>query len=383
MSQLRRATLRPHLRAIWAASHRLGDGDLKSFGIGLALAAVCAGAGLCAESGDGPARYDAMIARHAQANGVPEALVRRVIVRESKYNPRARNGAYWGMMQLSMATARGAGFRGSPSELLDAETNLRYGVRYLAGAYKTARGNHDRAVGFFARGYYYAAKRQGMLASIGMGRDGKFSSPPPATAPVQVASAQPAAAPAQPALASVVSGARLATTPAPQAAAPLPPTRGAAPAPAVVATAVVPLPPSRGPVAAASVKEPSAVQPAAILASAAPLPPTRGPVQQVASAAKPAGPRTIDPSSAPVMASIAPVPRPREEPAATGSLPARSASSPRPAAAAQPPAPQAAVAAAVPAPRAAPAAAKPVAAALAYAEPANPTPGPIPLPPKR
>ncbi|MDR4305788.1 transglycosylase SLT domain-containing protein [Chelatococcus sambhunathii] len=365
---------------------------MKSFGIGLALAAVCAGAGLCAESGDGPAQYDAMIARHAQANGVPEALVRRVIVRESKYNPRARNGAYWGMMQLSMATARGAGFRGSPSELLDAETNLRYGVRYLAGAYKTARGNHDRAVGFFARGYYYAAKRQGMLASIGMGRDGKFSSPPPATAPVQVASAQPtpAAAPAKPELASIVAGSRPATgpvaaqAPVQTAAAPLPPVRGVPPAPTATASATamaVPLPPTRGPVLAAAEK------PAPVLASATPLPPSRGPVEQVADAGKPAAPRTINPSAAPVMASIAPVPRPRAEPATTGSLPARAASSASsPATATQPPAAQAAGGApAIPVPvtRAAPAPTRSVPPALAYAEPANPTPGPIPLPPKR
>ena len=35
------------------------------------------------------AQYDAMVATHAQANGVPEALVHRVIRRESGYNPRA------------------------------------------------------------------------------------------------------------------------------------------------------------------------------------------------------------------------------------------------------------------------------------------------------
>ena len=35
---------------------------------------------------------DAMIARHAAANGLPAALVHRVVIRESRYNPRARNG---------------------------------------------------------------------------------------------------------------------------------------------------------------------------------------------------------------------------------------------------------------------------------------------------
>ena len=73
----------------------------------------------------------ALVARHARANGVPEALVHRIIMRESRYNPRARNGPYWGMMQLSLATARGAGYRGAPAGLLDADTNLAYGGQVL------------------------------------------------------------------------------------------------------------------------------------------------------------------------------------------------------------------------------------------------------------
>ena len=110
-----------------------------------------------------PNQYDAMIARHASANGVPEALVRRVIVRESRYNPGivGRGGAM-GMMQIKLATARGMGYTGSAAGLLDPETNLTYAVRYLAGAYQVAGGNADAAVGHYARGYYYAAKRQGL-----------------------------------------------------------------------------------------------------------------------------------------------------------------------------------------------------------------------------
>ena len=33
------------------------------------------------------AQYESMVATHAAANNVPEALVHRVIVRESKYHP--------------------------------------------------------------------------------------------------------------------------------------------------------------------------------------------------------------------------------------------------------------------------------------------------------
>jgi soluble lytic murein transglycosylase-like protein len=112
--------------------------------------------------------YDGLIAHYAQQYSVPEALVRRVIVRESGYNAAARNGPYYGLMQISHATATGMGYRGPPAGLLDAETNLRYAVRYLAGAYVTARGNSDQAMRFYARGYYYDAKRAGLLEEAGL-----------------------------------------------------------------------------------------------------------------------------------------------------------------------------------------------------------------------
>jgi soluble lytic murein transglycosylase-like protein len=98
---------------------------------------------------------DALIARHAAANGLPESLVHRVVTRESGYNPRARNrsGAL-GLMQIKYATARGVGYSGSASGLLDAETNLTYAVKYLAGAYQAAGGNANRAVALYQSGYY-------------------------------------------------------------------------------------------------------------------------------------------------------------------------------------------------------------------------------------
>ncbi len=110
---------------------------------------------------DGESPLDGLIARHAAENGVPEALVRRVIVRESRYNPRAVNAGNYGLMQIRLGTARAMGYRGDAGGLLDANTNLTYAVRYLAGALRAAGGNHDRAVALYARGYYAEAKRQG------------------------------------------------------------------------------------------------------------------------------------------------------------------------------------------------------------------------------
>jgi len=84
---------------------------------------------------------------------VPVELVRRVVARESGYNPRARNAGNLGLMQIKFATARSMGYSGSAAGLLDAETNLTYAVRYLAGAYHAAGGSHGRAVALYASGY--------------------------------------------------------------------------------------------------------------------------------------------------------------------------------------------------------------------------------------
>ena len=105
--------------------------------------------------------YDGLISSQAQANGVPEALVHRVIQRESRYRPGAtgRCGCI-GLMQIKLATARGLGYTGDAAGLRDPNTNLTYGVKYLAGAYRAANGDPSRAMHYYASGYYGAAKRQ-------------------------------------------------------------------------------------------------------------------------------------------------------------------------------------------------------------------------------
>lgn len=110
----------------------------------------------------------ALIVKYANEYDVPVSLVHRVVQRESGYNPRARNGTYMGLMQIAPQTARTMGFRGQPTDLLDAETNLRYAVKYLRGAWMVADGSQDRAVMWYARGYYYEAKRRGLLAATGL-----------------------------------------------------------------------------------------------------------------------------------------------------------------------------------------------------------------------
>jgi soluble lytic murein transglycosylase-like protein len=116
---------------------------------------------------DVPAAYQAMVARHAAANGLPASLVHRVIMRESRYRPRAVSKGNYGIMQIRLGTARAMGYQGSAAGLLDPEVNMTYAVKYLAGAYRAARGNHDRAVRNYAAGYYYQAKAQGFSPYTG------------------------------------------------------------------------------------------------------------------------------------------------------------------------------------------------------------------------
>jgi soluble lytic murein transglycosylase-like protein len=104
-------------------------------------------------SADRRAQYQGMVEQQASANGVPASLVHRVIMRESGYNPRAVSSGNYGMMQIRLGTARAMGYSGSAAGLLDAETNMTYAVRYLAGAYRAAGGNESRAVALYARGY--------------------------------------------------------------------------------------------------------------------------------------------------------------------------------------------------------------------------------------
>ena len=107
------------------------------------------------------APLDGMAAAQASANGVPVSLVERVIKRESGGNPRAVSRGNYGLMQIRLGTARAMGFTGSAAELLDPQVNMTYAVRYLAGAYRAAGGNENRAVALYASGYYYQAKAQG------------------------------------------------------------------------------------------------------------------------------------------------------------------------------------------------------------------------------
>ncbi len=111
---------------------------------------------------DANGNFSSLIARYSAAYTVPESLIRRVIRRESGGNPHTVSRGNYGLMQIKLATARGLGYSGGAAGLLDADTNMRYAVKYLAGAWKLSGGSEARAVHYYASGYYYAAKRRGL-----------------------------------------------------------------------------------------------------------------------------------------------------------------------------------------------------------------------------
>lgn len=114
------------------------------------------------------AEMRALIVKYAAIHDIPEDLLHAVIKRESDYRANARNGPYYGLMQILPETARGMGFIGAPNDLLDAETNLLYAGRYLRGAWLLSDGDIPTAVGWYARGYYYEARDRCMLVETGL-----------------------------------------------------------------------------------------------------------------------------------------------------------------------------------------------------------------------
>lgn len=95
----------------------------------------------------------ALVARHAAANGVPFSLADAVVRVESRYNPRASHAGNYGLMQIRHQTARGLGYSGGAGGLLDAETNARYAMKYLAMAYRAAGGDTCRTIMKYQSGH--------------------------------------------------------------------------------------------------------------------------------------------------------------------------------------------------------------------------------------
>lgn len=107
-----------------------------------------------------------LVSQYARRHGVPETLAHRIVMRESRYNPSLIGRGHYGLMQMSLPTARQMGYAGAPEGLLDARTNLAHGMPYLANAWIVSGGSEAKALSLYVRGYYYEAKRKGLLRSL-------------------------------------------------------------------------------------------------------------------------------------------------------------------------------------------------------------------------
>ncbi|KUJ80726.1 hypothetical protein AVO45_06760 [Ruegeria marisrubri] len=112
----------------------------------------------------------ALINKWADFYSLPRELVHKLAIRESTHRPWAVNRPYYGLLQILPATARSMGYQGSPEGLLDADTNLKYAGKYLRGAWLLSDGDQQRAIHLYAKGYYYEAKKRGMLVETGLAK---------------------------------------------------------------------------------------------------------------------------------------------------------------------------------------------------------------------
>ena len=115
-----------------------------------------------------------LVAQNAHDNGIPVGLAKAVIGIESRGNPKARNHGAMGLMQIKTGTARTMGFSGSAIGLLSPDTNLRYGMKILAAAYRAEGGDVCRTLAFYQSGHRvhrfsaaqrtYCSKARSMMA---------------------------------------------------------------------------------------------------------------------------------------------------------------------------------------------------------------------------
>ena len=83
-----------------------------------------------------------LIQAMAPSHGVPTWFALRIAHVESNYQAHMRGAAgEYGVFQLKCATAKGIGFRGDCAQLLDARTNIQWGLTHLSLAIGKSAGN--------------------------------------------------------------------------------------------------------------------------------------------------------------------------------------------------------------------------------------------------
>lgn len=86
-------------------------------------------------------KYSILIVKYAKEYDVPVELAHAVVRVESNFDPDALGSAgEVGLMQIKPATARMMGYEGTKKGLFDPETNIKYGMKYLAAAHQLGGG---------------------------------------------------------------------------------------------------------------------------------------------------------------------------------------------------------------------------------------------------
>ncbi|KQZ81364.1 lytic transglycosylase [Mesorhizobium sp. Root157] len=112
----------------------------------------------------GGTRYTTIIARYAASYGVPVHLAHAVVQVESNYRANVVGSAgEIGLMQIKPATARMMGYSGSTKGLFNPETNIKYGMKYLAMAHDLGGGTTCGTILKYNAGH--AAKRMNPVSS--------------------------------------------------------------------------------------------------------------------------------------------------------------------------------------------------------------------------
>ena len=119
-----------------------------------------------------------LVRQEAQQRGLPAEVADAVAQVESAYNPNAVGTVgEVGLMQVRPTTAAMLGHSGTIADLHEPSTNIRYGVRYLAEAWKLANGDLCRALmkyraghgeeRFSERSAEYCRRARAHLSSLG------------------------------------------------------------------------------------------------------------------------------------------------------------------------------------------------------------------------
>lgn len=134
------------------------------------------------------ARYRAIARTESERQGLPPEMADAVMKVESNYNAgaRGRDGEY-GLMQVMPPTARLLGLQGPIETLAEPETNIRLGVRYLAEAWRLAKGDICTAAMKYRAGHgetrfsvlsvRYCVRVREHLASLGYEVTGSIPEP--------------------------------------------------------------------------------------------------------------------------------------------------------------------------------------------------------------